>query len=110
MDIEKSLEDVLYSTRIEINSRLKQLPKKDADKIRKNEIAMNLRTGQVRIIDRAGDKLLYSKSEVAALLSVSLVSVCRYLKAGLLPSVQLGGRRLIPREALIEWITKRTNE
>jgi excisionase family DNA binding protein len=102
------LDGIHNDTKQALNERLKSLPKKEADAIRKKEIVLNMRTGTARFLDRHGEKLLYSKTEAAAVLSISLMSINRYLKRGLLPSVQLGGRRLIPREGLIEMIAKKS--
>jgi excisionase family DNA binding protein len=107
--MENILDQIHNDTKQALNERLKSLPKKEADAIRKKEIVLNMRTGCARFLDRHGEKLLYSKTEAAEILGgLSLMSVNRYLKRGLLPSVRLGGRRLIPREGLVEMIAKKS--
>jgi excisionase family DNA binding protein len=44
--------------------------------------------------------LFYRPTEVAALLGCTRQTVFNRLKAGLLPSVKVGGHRLIPKSAL----------
>lgn len=105
----KLLDELYHDIRPAITERMKSLPKKDADTIRKKEIVLNLRTGSARFLDRHGEKLLYSKTEAAEILGgISVMSVNRYIKKGLLPYVQLCGRVLIPREGLIEMIAKKS--
>lgn len=46
--------------------------------------------------------------EVAETLGVSEPTVWRWVKIGELPSVKLGGRRLIPLKLLEEWLGSKT--
>jgi excisionase family DNA binding protein len=46
------------------------------------------------------DRATYSVSEAAALLGVSLGTAYKAVRSGSLPVIQVGGRYLIPREAL----------
>lgn len=49
-------------------------------------------------------KLVLSVSEVAELLSVSVNAVYQLTNRDDFPCIQLGRRKLIPRDKLIEWI------
>lgn len=103
------LSEIFRDVRPILNDRMKTLPADEAKKIKKSEIVFNPRTGTARLLDRHGEKLLYSKTECAEILGgISLMSVNRYIKQGLLPSVTLGGRRLVPRQGLQEMIHDRT--
>lgn len=103
------LDELFRDIRPALNERLRDLPKNEQAKIKKGEIVYNPRTGSARLLDRHGEKLLFSKTEAAETLGgLSLMSVNRYIKRGLLPSVQLGGRVLIPRAGLVEMIAEKT--
>lgn len=45
-------------------------------------------------------KLLLTIPETAQVLGVGVASVNRYIREGTIPSVKLGGRRLVPRKKL----------
>lgn len=53
------------------------------------------------------DKLCYSKKEVAHALSVSIMTVHRLLKSGKLPATRIGGRVVVYRDDLIQFIKDR---
>ncbi len=46
------------------------------------------------------EKLAYSVSEVAEMLSISRASAYTYVRTGVIQSVMLGGRIIVPRRAL----------
>ena len=46
------------------------------------------------------EKLAYSVSEVAEMLSISRASAYTYVRTGVIQSVSLGGRILVPRKVL----------
>lgn len=46
------------------------------------------------------DKMAYSVREVAELLSISRASAYTYVRTGIIPSVTLAGRIIIPRKVL----------
>ena len=48
------------------------------------------------------DKLAYSVTEVAHLLSISRASAYAYVRSGEIRSVSLGGRIIVPRTAIDE--------
>lgn len=103
------LSELFRDIRPILNDRLKNLPKNEAQKIRKGEIVFSPRTGQARLLDRRGEKLLFSKTEAAELLGgISLMSVNRRIADGSLPIVRLGGRALIPRDGLVRLIAEKT--
>lgn len=91
----------------DVKARLQSYPKRESDPIARRRIVLNMRTGQVGFLEH--ENLLYSVPDAAEMLGgISVRSVNRYMKDGLLPSVKLGGRRLIPREGLIDLIKKNT--
>jgi excisionase family DNA binding protein len=51
---------------------------------------------------RLSDRACFSVSEVAAIAGLSVSFVYVLMERGILRSVKLGGRRLVPREALEE--------
>ncbi|MBN1497624.1 MAG: helix-turn-helix domain-containing protein [Spirochaetes bacterium] len=102
------LTDIFRDIRPVLNERLKGISKPEAQKIKKSEIVYNPRTGTARLLDKRGEKLLFSKTEAAELLGgLSLMSVNRRIADGTLPCVHLGGRVLIPREGLVRLIAER---
>lgn len=102
------LTEIFRDMRPVLNDRLKGISKAEAQKIKKSEIVYNPRTGSARLLDRRGEKILLSIDEAAeALGGISRMSVNRYIQRGLLPSVQLGGRRLVPRDATIRMMNER---
>lgn len=104
-----TLSEILQDLRPLVEERLKALPKSEAKKIKKAGIALDLQTGDVRRLDVFKDRLLHTVSEASEILGgISIMSVNRYIKQGILPSVQLGSRRLIPRQALVEMIAEKT--
>lgn len=50
------------------------------------------------------EKLAYSVDEVAALLSLGRTKVVAMVSSGEIPSIKVGGRRLIPRKDLLSFI------
>ena len=58
-----------------------------------------------RIDDGNLERLAYSPHEVTHLLGLSIDSVRRHMRTGKLPSIQLGRRRLIPRDVLRALLT-----
>ena len=46
------------------------------------------------------ERLTYSVTEVAELLGVSRASAYNYVRTGQIPSITIGGRILIPRQAV----------
>jgi excisionase family DNA binding protein len=46
------------------------------------------------------NKVLYTVNQTAEMLSVSKVTVWRQIKAGTIPSVRVGGRRLIAADTI----------
>ena len=46
------------------------------------------------------DKMAYSVSEVAEMLSISRASAYTYVRTGVIPSVTLAGRIIVPRKVL----------
>ncbi len=50
----------------------------------------------------SNEKLAYSVTEVADLLSISRAAAYTYVRTGLIRSVSLGGRIIIPRRAIDE--------
>lgn len=46
------------------------------------------------------ERLTYSVTEVAKLLGISRASAYTHVRTGLIPSVTLGGRIVVPRRAL----------
>ena len=87
-------------------ARLATIGKRDADKIARRKIVLDVRTGSAGFSNT--ERLLYSITETAGLLSVTPRSIKKYIEDGILPSVKLGGRRLIPRDGLMEMISKKT--
>jgi excisionase family DNA binding protein len=55
------------------------------------------------------EKLLLNKSEAAQALNVSVPSLNRYIRRGLIPVLRLGGRVLIPHSSLLEMIQIKTS-
>lgn len=51
------------------------------------------------------DKLVYSVSEVAELLGISRGSAYTYVRNGHIRSVNIGGRFIIPKQAVDEFLT-----
>jgi len=58
-----------------------------------------------RLEDGQLERLAYSPREVTHILGLSIDSVRRHMRTGKLPSVQLGRRRLIPRDVLRALLT-----
>jgi excisionase family DNA binding protein len=58
-----------------------------------------------RMEDGKLERLAYSPHEVTHLLGLSIDSVRRHMRTGRLPSIQLGRRRLIPRDVLRALLT-----
>lgn len=54
------------------------------------------------------EKMLFSIEEAAELLGIGRSTAYDLVKGGELPSVKIGRRRLVPREALHTWIRKKT--
>ncbi|MBN1458900.1 MAG: helix-turn-helix domain-containing protein [Armatimonadetes bacterium] len=52
-----------------------------------------------------GERLAFSISETARALSISRSNCYDLISRGLLPSRRLRGRLLVPRQALLEWLT-----
>lgn len=52
-------------------------------------------------------KLAYSIEEAARAISISPSTAYRMVKAGELPSIQIGGRKVVPVAMLAEWIAER---
>lgn len=50
---------------------------------------------------------LYSIEEVARMLNLSMGTVYQYTQQGKMPSVKIGTRRLIRRDALEKWVAER---
>lgn len=61
----------------------------------------------VRVVDNDEPKLAYSTRQAADLISVSRPYIYKLIERGQLRSVTLGGRRLIPRSALLEMLGDR---
>jgi excisionase family DNA binding protein len=55
-----------------------------------------------------GEPLLMKAEEVARLLSLGRSKVYEMMASGELPSVKIGTARRVPRAALLDWITQRT--
>ena len=60
------------------------------------------------------EKLAYSVSEVAEMLSIRRTSAYTYVRTGVIQSVSLGGRIIVPRKALddlgllsVSWVVRR---
>ena len=52
------------------------------------------------------EKLAYSIEEVAALLSLGRTKTVAMVSSGEIPSIKVGGRRLIPRQDLVEFVDR----
>jgi excisionase family DNA binding protein len=100
---EIAISDIFSEYRDEILLKLQErMDARIINNLQKTEVVLNMQTGEAKLVNKRSEKLLLSKVEAAELLSVSLMSINRYLKAGIIPSITLGGRRLIPLEHLKE--------
>lgn len=109
MNSNEFLQELFRDIRPILTERLKNLPENEAKKLRKSEIAFNIHSGSARLLDRRGEKLLFSKTEAAELLGgISVITVSRRIADGSLPVMHLGGRTLIPREGLTRLIAEKT--
>lgn len=52
------------------------------------------------------EKLAYSVDDVAVLISVGRTKVVAMVSSGEIPSIKVGGRRLIPRQDLYEFVDR----
>ena len=57
-----------------------------------------------RSVEGQGERLTLTVAEAAAMLGVSPSAAYDYVRMGLVPSIRLGGRILVPRRALLELI------
>ena len=55
------------------------------------------------------DKLVYSIQEVADLLGISRSNAYELVRNGTIPALQLGKKRVIPKEKFIMWINGNRN-
>lgn len=56
------------------------------------------------------EKMVYSTQEVAELLGISRSFAYELVRNGTIPSLELGKKRLIPKEKFAEWINGRKDK
>lgn len=56
------------------------------------------------------EKLVYSIQEVADLLGISKSYAYELVRRGVIPTLELGTKRVIPKERFIAWVNKNKDE
>ena len=52
------------------------------------------------------EKLVYSAQEVAEMLGISRSYAYELIKNGTIPALQLGKKRVVPKETFIRWVNR----
>lgn len=58
--------------------------------------------------EKLGSPLAVPVPEAARLIGISRAQMWVHVKSGLIPSVKIGGRRIVPVEQLREWLAKQS--
>lgn len=56
------------------------------------------------------EKLVYSIQEVAALLGISRSYAYELVRNGTIPALELGKKRVIPKERFVAWVNRTESE
>lgn len=56
------------------------------------------------------EKMVYSTQEVAELLGISRSYAYELVRNGTIPSLELGKKRLVPKQRFVEWINGRKDK
>lgn len=75
-----------------------------------NEVIIHKKSGNIIYEVEIMEKLVYSIQEVAALLEISRSYAYELARNGTIPVLELGNKRVIPKERFIAWVNGEKNE